>query len=57
MVNLPDFSQISGSYFDLSNRMTKRVQQSKVDNRLLEIVQETFEKELNKENIPLSQRQ
>jgi hypothetical protein len=34
--------------------MTKRVQQSKVDDRIHEIVQGIFEEELKKENISLS---
>ena len=34
--------------------MTRRVQQNKVDNQILEILQQVFEKELGQENIVLS---
>ena len=43
-----------GSYVDLLKRMTQRVQQAKVDNQILETVQQVVEKELDQQNIVLS---
>jgi hypothetical protein len=54
MFNPPNPYQNSGSYIDLLKRMTQRVQQQKVDDRLLEILQQVFEKELETGNIVLS---
>ncbi|MCG2786204.1 MAG: hypothetical protein L6461_13985 [Anaerolineae bacterium] len=54
MFNSPNPYQNSGSYIDLLKRMTQRMQQQKVDDQLLEILQQAFEKELNAENIILS---
>jgi hypothetical protein len=54
MFNPPNPYQNSGSYLDLLKRMTQRVQQQKVDDRLLDILQQTFEKELDIGNIVLS---
>ena len=55
MINPPPKSyQNSGSYHDLLKRMTHQVQQNKVDDQILIILQQVFEKELGKENIVLS---
>ncbi len=54
MFNPPNPFQNSGSYIDLLKRMTQRMQQQKIDDRLLEILQQAFEKELDAENIVLS---
>ena len=55
MINPPPNSlQNSGSYHDLLKRMTHQVQQNKVDDQILIILQQVFEKELGKENIVLS---
>ena len=55
MINPPPTSfQNSGSYHDLLKRMTHQVQQNKVDDQILIILQQVFEKELGKENIVLS---
>lgn len=54
MFNPPNSYQNSGSYDDLLKRMTRRVQQNKVDDQILEILQQVFEKEFGKENIVLS---
>ena len=54
MFNPPNSYQNSGSYDDLLKLMTRRVQQNKVDNQILEILQQVFEKEFGKENIVLS---
>ncbi len=47
-------SQNSGSYVDLLKRITQQVQQKKVDDQMLTIMQKVFENELDKENIVLS---
>jgi len=54
MFNPPNSSQNSGSYVDLLKRVTRRVQQNEVDNQLIGILQQVFERELGKENIVLS---
>jgi hypothetical protein len=54
MFNPPNSYQNPGSYIDLLKRMTQRVQQAKVDNQILEIVQQVFEKELDQWKIVLS---
>lgn len=54
MLNSSNAYQNPGSYDDLFRRMTRRVQANKVDNQILEILQQVFEKELGKENIVLS---
>ena len=46
--------QYSGSYDDLLKLMTRRAQQNEVDNQILEILQQFFEKELGKEHMALS---
>jgi hypothetical protein len=54
MLNPPDFNQNPGSYVDLLKRITQRVQQAKIDNQILESVQQVVEKELNQQKIVLS---
>ena len=54
MFNQPNSYPNSGSYDDLLKRMTRRVQQNKVDDQILEILQQVFEKEFGKEHIVLS---
>jgi hypothetical protein len=46
--------QYSGSYDDLLKLMTRRAQQNEIDNQILEILKQFFEKELSKENMVLS---
>jgi hypothetical protein len=46
--------QYSGSYDNLLKLMTRRAQQNEVDNQILEILQQFFEKESGKENMVLS---
>jgi hypothetical protein len=43
-----------GSYDDLLKRMTQRVREDKIDNQILGILQQVFEKELSQGNIVLS---
>lgn len=54
MFNPFDPYQNSGSYVDLLKRMTQRVQQTKVDDQILEIVQRACEKEMDQLNVVLS---
>jgi hypothetical protein len=54
MFNPPNPYQNSGSYIDLLKRMTERVQQQQVGDRLLAILQQVFENELTIGNIVLS---
>ena len=54
MFNPPNPFQNSGSYVDLLKRITNRVQQKKVEDQILVIMQQVFENELDKENIVLS---
>ena len=46
--------QYSGSYDDLLKLMTRRAQQDEIDNQILEVLKQFFEKELGKENRVLS---
>jgi len=46
--------QYSGSYDDLLKLMIRHAQQNEVDNQIFEILKQFFEKELGKENRPLS---
>ncbi len=46
--------QNSGSYDDLLKLMTRRAQQDEVDNQILEMLKQFFEKELGKEHMALS---
>ncbi|MEI7844621.1 MAG: hypothetical protein WCK35_02345 [Chloroflexota bacterium] len=58
IINPPQNSfQNSGSYHDLLNRMTYQVQENKVYDQILIILQQVFEKELGKENIVLSRHE
>ena len=54
MFNPPNPYQNSGSYVDLLKRMTQRVQQQNIDDRLLEILQQAFENELEIGSIVLT---
>ncbi len=54
MFNPPNSYPNPGSYVDLLKRITQRVQQKEVDDQILEIVKQVFERELDKENIVLS---
>ena len=54
MFNPPDSFPNSDSYDDLLKRMTRRVQANKVDDQILEMLQQVFERELGKENVTLS---
>ena len=49
-----NFYQYSGSYDDLLKLMVRHAQQNEVDNQIFEILKQFFEKELGKENRPLS---
>ncbi len=42
--------QYSDSYDDLLKLMTRRAQQNEVDNQILEMLKQFFEKELDREN-------
>jgi hypothetical protein len=55
MTNPSNSYQNSGSYLDLLKRITQKVQQKKVDDKMLVIMQQVFENELDKENIVLAQ--
>jgi hypothetical protein len=44
----------SGSYDDLLKRMTRLMRENQVDNQILLLLQQTYEKELGKENVILS---
>jgi hypothetical protein len=46
--------QESGSYMDLQKRMLQRVQETKVNDRIFDAVQKSFEDALRAENIVLS---
>lgn len=46
--------QYSDSYDDLLKLMTQNAQQNEVDNQIIEILKQFFEKELSKENRPFS---
>ena len=54
MFNLPNSYPNSGSYFDLLKRITLLVQKKKVEEQILQIVQQVFEKELNGANVVLT---
>jgi hypothetical protein len=54
MLNPPNSYQNPGSYVDLLKRITQHVQQTKVDSQILEIMQQTVEKELDQQKIVLS---
>ena len=46
--------QYSNSYDDLLKLMTQHAQQNEIDNQIIEILKQFFEKELSKENRPFS---
>lgn len=46
--------QYSGSYDDLLKLMTRHARKNEIDNKILEIVQQFFEKELSEEHMVLS---
>jgi len=54
MLNQPDSYPSPGSYDDLLERVTRRVQQNKVDDQILGILQQVFEKEFGKERVVLA---
>ena len=54
MFNPPNSYPDPGSYLDLLKRITQQMQQKKVDEQLLQIVQQAFEKELDSKHIVLS---
>ena len=54
MFNPPNSYPNPSSYFDLLKRITQLVQEKKVDQQILQIVQQVFEKELSSENVVLS---
>ena len=54
MVSQSDFYPNPGSYDDILKRMTRRIRENKIDNQILGILQQVFEKELSKGNIVLS---
>ncbi len=54
MSNPPNSYPGSGSYDDVLKRMTRRMQQNKVDNQIFEILRQAFEEELSTGRIMLS---
>ena len=54
MFNSPNSYPNSSSYFDLLKRITQLVQKKKVEEQILQIVQQVFEEELNSANIVLT---
>ena len=54
MFNPPNSYPNPSSYFDLLKRITQLVQEKKVDQQILQIVQQVFEKELNGANVVLT---
>ena len=54
MANPPNFYQNPGSYDDILKQMTQRIQQKQVDNQIVEMLQQVFEKELTQGNLVLS---
>ena len=46
--------QYSGSYDELLKLMLQQAQQNEIDNQILELLKQFFERELSKENRPLS---
>ena len=47
--SIPNFS-----FDDILKRMTRRVQQTDVEDRIIEVLQDAIEREFNKENVALS---
>ncbi|MCB0196158.1 MAG: hypothetical protein KDJ65_29675 [Anaerolineae bacterium] len=54
MDNPPNFYQNPGSYDDILKQMTQRMQQKQVDNQIVTMLQQAFEKELTQGNLVLS---
>ena len=54
MANPPNFYQNPGSYDDILKQMTQRMQQKQVDNQIVTMLQQAFEKELTQGNLVLS---
>ena len=54
MFNPPNSYPNPSSYFDLLKRITQLVQEKNVDQQILQIVQQAFEKELNSANVVLT---
>ena len=54
MSNPPNSYPDPSSYLDLLERITQQLLQKKVDEQILQIVQEAFEKELDRNHIILS---
>lgn len=54
MSNQPNFFPPSGSYDEVFRRMTRRMQQERVDLKLLESLAQVFETELDRANVTLS---
>ncbi len=54
MFNPPHSFPNSDPYDDLKKRMTQHMQENRVDNHILELLQNEFEKELSHQNIILS---
>ena len=54
MFNPPNSHPNPSPYFDLLKKITQLVQENKVEEQILQIVQQVFEKELASENIVLS---
>ena len=54
MFNSPNSYPNSSSYFDLLKRITQLVQKKKVEEQILQIVQQVFEEELNSANVVLT---
>jgi hypothetical protein len=54
MFNPPPSYPSSDSYDDLLKRMTRRARETKIDHRILGLLQQFFENELTQQNIVLS---
>jgi hypothetical protein len=54
MMNPFGSQQVPGSYMDLRKRMLQRVQSSKVNDQIFEVVLKAYEDALNTENVVLS---
>jgi hypothetical protein len=54
MFNPPNSHPIPGSYAGLLQRLTRRVLQTGVDDRIVELLQQAFESQLEREGVVLS---
>lgn len=54
MFNPSDFPQGPGSYKSLMKRMVQNIQDTKLDEQLLELMKSAFQTELGKQNVILS---